>query len=473
MQRPRPETFGREIRSTGMVSTPPRNGSGRAATIAIVGGGPGGLLTSLFLERAASRPLRTTIFEASHRLGGKILTPSFSAAPVRYEAGAAEFYDYTPVGEDPLRELVAELGLPTTPLGGATVVMDGAAIANLDDLATVLGGEARQAVEAFDLHAHGTMTPREFYASDDTIPAVPGSFTGVLDQIGHPAARRYIEAMIHSDLATEPDLTSISYGLQNYLMNHPAYMRLYCIAGGNEQLIDAVASRLDAEIRLATRVVEVAATEAGRFSLVTESNHGTAAEPFDAVVLALPLQHLTAVRFQGDELGAAVRRHCTRFDHPAHYLRVTALFDEPFWRGRIDGGYLMLDAFGGCCLYDESAREPEPQHGVLGWLLGGAAAAEWATRDDDCIVTAALDSLPAWLGDARQHLLEARIHRWTAAVSALPGGWRPLSIDRRHQPSPTAFPHLFVTGDYLYDSTLNGVLDSAHHVAGWLAAEIG
>ncbi|MGI9176613.1 MAG: FAD-dependent oxidoreductase, partial [Pirellulales bacterium] len=104
--------------------------------------------------------------------------------------------------------------------------------------------------------------------------------------------------------------------------------------------------------------------------------------------------------------------------------------------------------------------------------LGGAAAKQWATRVDDGIVAAALDSLPPWLGDARQHLLETRIHRWTAAVSALPGGWRPPGIDRRHQPSPTAFPHLFVTGDYLYDSTLNGVLDSAHHVAGWLAAEL-
>jgi len=28
-----------------------------------------------------------------------------------------------------------------------------------------------------------------------------------------------------------------------------------------------------------------------------------------------------------------------------------------------------------------------------------------------------------------------------------------------------------VVGDYLYDSTLNGVLDSAEHVAGWVAAE--
>jgi protoporphyrinogen oxidase len=451
----------------------PDTESVRLPRIAIVGGGPGGLLTAFFLQRMTNRPLRMTLFEASSRLGGKVLTPSFRAAPVRYEAGAAELYDYTPVGQDPLRDLVAELGLPTTPLGGATVVVNGDAIANLDDLADSLGGDARRAVETFDLHARGMMTPREFYASDEAPPPAMETFTGVLDRIRHPAARRYVEAMIHSDLATEPDLTSTSYGLQNYLMNDPAYMRLYCIAGGNEQLIDALAARITADIRLGTTVTEIRAVDDGGFELVADHDRGDAGEAFDAVVVALPLQHLAAVQCAGEDLAAAIRRHVARFDHPAHYLRVTALFDEPFWRGRIDGGYLMLDAFGGCCLYDESAREPEPRHGVLGWLLGGAAAEEWAGRDDDALVAAAIDSLPAWLGDARPHLLEARVHRWTGAVSALPGGWRSPGIDRRHQPDPAGHPHLLVVGDYLYDSTLNGVLDSAEHVAGWLAAEFG
>jgi protoporphyrinogen oxidase len=451
----------------------PDTESVRLPRIAIVGGGPGGLLTAFFLQRMTNRPLRMTLFEASSRLGGKVLTPSFRAAPVRYEAGAAELYDYTPVGEDPLRDLVAELGLPTTPLGGATVVVDGDAIANLDDLADSLGGDARRAVETFDLHARGMMTPREFYASDEAPPPALETFTGVLDRIRHPAARRYVEAMIHSDLATEPDLTSTSYGLQNYLMNDPAYMRLYCIAGGNEQLIDALTTRITADIRRGMAVTEIRAVDDGGFELVSDHDGGDAGEPFDAVVVALPLQHLAAVQFAGDDLAAAIRRHVARFDHPAHYLRVTALFDEPFWRGRIDGGYLMLDAFGGCCLYDESAREPEPRHGVLGWLFGGAAAEEWAGRNDDALVAAAIDSLPAWLGDARPHLLETHVHRWTGAVSALPGGWRSPAIDRRHQPDPAGHPHLLVVGDYLYDSTLNGVLDSAEHVAGWLAAEFG
>jgi monoamine oxidase len=437
-----------------------------------VGGGPGGLLTAFFLGRFATRPLRITIFEAAGRLGGKVLTASFATAAMRYEAGAAELYDYTPVGEDPLRELVAEFGLPTVPLGGATVVVDDAGIANLDDLASALGPEARREVEAFHLRARGAMTPREFYASDDAVAASAERFTGVLAGIRHREARRYVEAMIHSDLATEPELTSVGYGLQNYLMNDPAYMRLYAIAGGNEQLIDAIVARLDAEIRLDTRVTEVRSAGADGFVVATKTLQGSAqAEAFDAVVLALPLQHLASLRFHGDDLSNAVRDHVERFDHPAHYLRVTALFEKPFWRGRIDGGYLMLDAFGGCCLYDESAREPDPTHGVLGWLLGGTAAEEWAGRDDESIVAAALAALPTWLGDPLPYLRETRVHRWVGAVSALPGGWRPPGVDRRHQPDPTGHSRLFVVGDYLYDSTLNGVLDSADHVAGWLATE--
>jgi hypothetical protein len=45
-----------------------------------------------------------------------------------------------------------------------------------------------------------------------------------------------------------------------------------------------------------------------------------------------------------------------------------------------------------------------------------------------------------------------------------------MALDRRHQPEPVAHPHLFFVGDYMFDSTLNGVLDSAHHVAGWLGS---
>src|SRR4051794_13688791 len=77
--------------------------------IAIIGGGPGGLMTAYRLEQRITSPCEITLYEASSRLGGKVVTNRFRSAPVSYEAGAAELYDYTQLGPDPLRELVAEL----------------------------------------------------------------------------------------------------------------------------------------------------------------------------------------------------------------------------------------------------------------------------------------------------------------------------------------------------------------------------
>ncbi len=83
----------------------------RMKHVGIIGGGPGGLMTAYLLEKMADTPVRTTLFEASYRLGGKVLTPCFDRVPVRYEAGAAEFYDYAHFDDDPLKDLITELGL--------------------------------------------------------------------------------------------------------------------------------------------------------------------------------------------------------------------------------------------------------------------------------------------------------------------------------------------------------------------------
>ncbi len=444
--------------------------------IAIIGGGPGGLFTAHELQRIVDRPVAVTLFEASDRLGGKVATPRFASADVRYEAGAAEFYDYEHFGHDPLKDLVRELGLPIRPMGGPAVIVDGHVIANTDDLRDRLGAGAEDSLRAFDRRARDRMTPREFYASGDAdAPAAAagaGRFDATLSAIGCARARSFVEHMIHSDLAAEPAQTSEEYGLQNYLMNDPAYMRLYGIEGGNQRLVDSLAARIDATVRLGHRVESVARAERGTMLVRSISGEGPRCDEFDAVVVALPHDLVSKVSFLGGRLGAAIAAHHAHHDHPAHYLRVTMLFDRPFWRGALADSFWMLDRFGGCCLYDESSRDPAATHGVLGWLLGGDAAKDLCGGDDAAIVRAALGSLPEFLSHGRQRLVEARVHRWTGAVSALPGGAAPMPLDRRHCPEPVEHPNLFMVGDYLYDSTLNGVLDSAEYVSAWIAAKV-
>ena len=106
--------------------------------LAIVGGGPGGLMSAWYLKKKLGSLCRITLFEATDRLGGKIVTRTFDSAPAMYEAGVAEIYDYSMTGPDPLRELInkrapsvvlkqkaIELGMTTLRQDGLRSIYDG------------------------------------------------------------------------------------------------------------------------------------------------------------------------------------------------------------------------------------------------------------------------------------------------------------------------------------------------------------
>jgi monoamine oxidase len=445
--------------------------------VAIIGGGPGGLITAYLLQKKVNRRLDIVIFEASERLGGKIRSPRFSLQPVTYEAGAAEFYDYSPVDDDPLKALIQELGLPLVKLGGSSLCVGSRVIANLDDVELCFGANTRATWQRFHQQARGIMSPTDFYSSGGeeawSWPDPPTrSFADFLKDANIGALRPLLEWQIHSDLATEPASTNVEYGLQNYLMNDPAYMQLYGIEGGNERLIDELVRRSSASFRLQQPVTRIERLVGREFQVEFLAQDVPQSLPFDAVIVALPHAALAHLTFPDPLLAAAMQRHFDHHHHPAHYLRMSLLFRRPFWRAAWQESFCMLDHFDGCCLYDESWRTPEPDCGVLGWLLGGQAAVDFAQRPDDELIELALGSLPPMFGDGRCQFLEGRVHRWLNAVNALPGGHTALPIPQRHCPEPCRHDDLWIVGDYLYDSTINGVLDSADYVSDAIAAAL-
>lgn len=216
--------------------------------IAIVGGGPGGLMTAYLLEEKYKDSCQTTLFEASNRTGGKLVTEHFKTAPVIYEAGVAEFYAYSMIGPDPLRQLIKKLGLKTVPMDGQTVVLDGRILRNKKEIRQLCGADTLRAIEDFRRRGAEAMPLDVWYEGywqdDNKHPWAQRSCESVLDEVPDAAARKYLQVAAHSDLATEPHLTSGLNGLKNFLMDVPGYIRLYSVEGGIERLTEELRGRL-------------------------------------------------------------------------------------------------------------------------------------------------------------------------------------------------------------------------------------
>ena len=424
--------------------------------LAIVGGGPGGLMSAWYLKKKLGELCRITIFEASNRVGGKILTRKFDSAPATYEAGVAEIYDYSMTGPDPLRELVQHFGLQTIPMDAEQVQLDGELLDDVPGMRRKYGAKTAAAIEAFRKRCTEMVSPVEYYegvgAHDNEHPWAYLTAEEVLDrEVDDATAKRFFKAMARSDLATEAHNTNGLNALKNFVMDVDGYIGLYSIQNGNEQLIECLQSEVDADIQLNHRVLKVGKTESGRYQLNMMNGKGPETRDFDLVLMCLPHSWLATMRWDGEQLRQSMVKHIAYFDRPAHYLRVSILFDTPFWGDKIPGAWFMSEAFGGCCVYNEGARHDVGKHGVLNWLIAGSDALAFANLSDQELIDAAIKSMPAGLGDARAHFKEGKIHRWLSSVNALPGGMPVRDVMTNHRPEPKEHPGIVVVGDYLFE----------------------
>jgi monoamine oxidase/SAM-dependent methyltransferase len=445
--------------------------------VAVIGGGPGGLFTAWHLAFKAGDTCQITIFEASERPGGKILTGQFPGVGP-YEAGVAEIYDYSRLGPDPLRDMIInDLGLSVKYIQGGPCVLDGKILLTPDDLAEAFGPQTCKEARAFRQKCAGLLDPQSFYLSvgraDNSHPWMGISGESLLNsEIHDDVARRYIRAMAHSDVAAAPHQTNGLNFLKNVLMDIDGYMDIFSVVGGNEQIVTRLVDELDAEIRLNSGVTAVQPLPDGTYRLELQLGGATETTTADFVVVALPLTALSTIHWRSELLQQAIDKHTRHFDRPGHYLRATLLFRRPFWRTHLPTDWWMLDAFDGCCVYDESARHDYGSCGALAFLISGNAALALANVSDERIEQMCLEALPSALAEGRDLILDRRIHRWMASVNAIPGGVPVRSRADNHRPDAKRLPGLVLVGDYIFDATLNGVLDSADAATDIIVAEV-
>ncbi len=313
--------------------------------LAIIGGGPGGLMSAWYLKKKLGELCRVTIFEASDRIGGKVLTRKFETAPAMYEAGVAEIYDYSMTGPDPLRELIQHFGLQTIPMDAEQVQLDGELLDDIPGMRRKYGARTADAIAAFRKRCTTMMSPIQYYegvgAHDNEHPWAFMTAEELLDkEVADSVAKRFLKVMARSDLATESHNTNGLNALKNFVMDVDGYIGLYSIQNGNEQLIDCLKSEVDADIQLNHRVLKVGKTQAGRYQLNMMNGKGPETRDFDLVMMCLPHSWLATMGWDGEQLRKSMVKHVAYFDRPAHYLRVSILVRRAVL-GREDFGRMV------------------------------------------------------------------------------------------------------------------------------------
>ncbi len=259
------------------------------------------------------------------------------------------------------------------------------------------GAKTADAIEAFRKRCTEMVSPIEYYegvgAHDNEHPWAYITAEELLDrEVDDPTAKRFFKVMARSDIATESHNTNGLNALKNFVMDVDGYIGLYSIQNGNEQLIECLQSEVDADIQLNHRVLKVGKTAAGRYQLNMMNGKGPETRDFDLVLMCLPHSWLATMGWDGEQLRKSMVKHVAYFDRPAHYLRVSILFDAPFWGDKIPGSWFMSEAFGGCCVYNEGSRHDVGRHGVLNWLIAGSDALAFANLSDQELIDAALKS---------------------------------------------------------------------------------
>src|SRR6201995_2653743 len=304
--------------------------------LAIVGGGPGGLMSAWYLKKKLGDLCRVTIYEASDRVGGKILTRKFDSAPAMYEAGVAEIYDYSMTGPDPLRELIQHFGLQTIPMDAEQVQLDGDLLDDVPGMRRKYGARTAAAIETFRKRCASMVSPIEYYegvgAHDNEHPWAYLTAEEVLDrEVDDATAKRFFKAMARSDIATESHNTNGLNALKNYVMDVDGYIGLYSIQNGNEQLIECLQAEVNADIQLNHRVLKVGKTATGRYQLNMMNGKGPETRDFDLALMWCRHSWRATWGRAGEDLGKGRVRLVAYFAGPPRARRVSVSFGEPFW----------------------------------------------------------------------------------------------------------------------------------------------
>lgn len=364
-----------------------------STSIAIIGGGMAGLTCALTL---ADRGIASTVYEASHRVGGRMFSNSQTWAEGQVSEWCGELID---TNHKTMHHLARRFNLP------------------IDDLLASLPDGAETTYRFFDKYYTANDVENDFFTILDALdadikaagyPTRYDAYTPAGYRLDNTSIYDWIEQRVpgghRSSLGQLLDVAyNIEYGAECgdqsslnllYLLGYqpsPNEFAIfgesderYHIRGGNAQLPAAVAKHLGEEtVQLGYRLQRIRKTSGQRYHLTfLVDNQRTEEKIVDAVVMAIPFSVLREIDYAEAEFSA-------KKDHAIQELgrgrngKLQLQFDRRMWNNNgawpgLGSGDSFTDA-GYQCSWDVTRAQPGDA-GILVFYSGGDTAGNMLTQ---------------------------------------------------------------------------------------------
>lgn len=419
-------------------------------TVGIVGLGAAGLRAAMLLERAG---VRVKLFEARHRVGGRMFTADEGGGAV-YEAGG-EWIDSDHLRcVDLLREFNWE---PSEPANWPRkLVFKGRECTDVTLWNDALEDDLRVEAAAREMCRAVRQPPWLNDHLADLDRQVLGDF--LREQTSSERGLWWVTAKYRSDEGDDPDrigLLGWLSGYMHYLDREGEEMSAFRFPGGASRLFDRMLRTLDADPSFGAELRRVR-QDSGGVTLVFEKGEARV----DHVVLTLPPPALERVVF---EPALSVEKRCAvEACRMGRAIKMVWEFDRPWWEEAGWGGSMLCE--GPIQQTWDGSQADAP---LLTAYICGDQAAEWTKLGDP--IRAGIYELAQLFPQAANSFQRGWIHDWNADPYAQ-GGFShlaPLYVleHLKHIAPPEGRIHFAGEHTARWIGFIEGALESAERVA--------
>jgi len=359
-----------------------------SARVAIVGAGISGLTAALTL---ADQGIPSVIFESSERIGGRMHSNTTTWTNAMTSEWCGEFVNFN---HWTIRALARRFGFALQDVTAA----DPTGSVNTDFFQ---GGYYLDVQAAHDLQPVFAIIAQQ--AAEAGYPTTYNQYNAAGYALDHMSVYDWIEEYVpggHQSRAGEllDVLVNTEYGLDTTaqsalnLVYYPVESERYHIAGGNQQLPEAIAQTLPpGSVQLGWRLTAIGLNSDQSIGLSFSTAGGTEQASFDQVILALPFSVLRGVDYRRAGFDPLKQIAIQQLGYGTN-SKLELEFDDRYWNESgawpgISDGFVETDlAFQST--WDSSRAQAGPT-GLIVDYTGGAqgasyrAAAPYSTADDN------------------------------------------------------------------------------------------